>query len=147
LDFSPNAAGATYRAENVPDGVPIDGQPDSFLQLVFPMWREVIFEEGRVVLLAQNRPTPVLVRTYYKDDAAPDEADTGDKMSYGDNGVVSNTVDGLGDVGFLGQMVALHPDSEVTAEDLAEQLANPIVIEIEVESASSTIYVPFVTKR
>jgi hypothetical protein len=148
LDFSPNVSGATYRAENIPSGVTIDGQPDTVRQLPFPMWREIVLDEGRLVTLAQGEPPPLLVRTYYKDDATPDEDDTGDKMSYGDNGIIASTFDGLVDVGFLGQMVALAPGEAVTAEDLAEQWANPIVVNVDVEAApdANTIHLPLTIK-
>lgn len=147
LDFSPNASGATYRAENLPRGVPIDGQPDTVPGLMVPMWREVEFEEGRLVTLATGEPTPLLVRPYYKDDATPDDTDTGDQMSYGDNGISASTINGLVEVGFLGQMVALAPDSDVTAADLAEQLANPLVVEVDVAPAGKAIYLPLTIKK
>jgi len=147
IDFSPDASGATYRAENMTDSVSIDGQPDTIRQFLFPMWREILFEEGRLIMLTEGVPTPLLVRPYYKDDATPDEADTGDKMSYGDNGVIGMSLDALANVGYLGQMVALSPGGDITAADLAEQLANPIVIEVMVEQADTTIYLPFAVRK
>ena len=147
LDFAPNAAGATYRAENTPRGVTIDGQPDRILPLPYPMWREMTFSEGRLAILATGEPPPLLVRTYYKDDSTVDDTDTGDKMSYGDNGVIASTLQGLADVGFLGQMVALSPDNPTGADDLADQLAKPLEITVQVEAAGSTLYIPLTVKH
>ncbi len=147
LDFSPNAEGATFRAENLAGPVTIDGVPDTLMQLVFPMWREVTFEEARLVMLTTSKPPPLLVRTYYKDDAALDEEDTGDRRSYGDNGVLANSLSGLVDAGFLGQMVVLPPESDAAASDLALQLANPLVVQVQVDPALTVIHLPILTHQ
>lgn len=149
LDFSPEAAGATYRAENLTRGVTIDGEPDTVRQLQYPMWREIEFEQGRLITLAEGERTPLLIRTYYKDASTPDEDDTGDKMSYGDNGVSASSLGALVEVGFLGQMVALGKDDPMTAQELAEQLANPIEVQVTIERLGphGTVYIPIATQR
>ncbi|MFN2114664.1 MAG: hypothetical protein ACK2T6_03050 [Anaerolineae bacterium] len=146
LDLDPSAVGATYRDENIPSGVLVDGQPDTVRVLPFPMWREVVFEEGRLVSLAAGAPPPIVVRGYYKDDATPDDADTGDLASYGDTGVVAVLLSGLIDVGFLGQMVVLEPDDPVNAEDLAEQLAHPLLLHVDVAPKQWPVHLPLCTK-
>jgi hypothetical protein len=141
LDLSPNASGATYRDAFSLRDITIDGAPDTVQQLLLPRWREIAFEEGRLVTLATGEPTPLLVRNYYKDDAAPDTLDTGDQMSYGDSGVSASSFGELAAVGFLGQMVAVSPEDPLTAANLAEQLANPL--QIEVALSSRAIYLPW----
>lgn len=140
LDLSANATGAMYRDAYTLRDITVDGMPDTVQQLLLPPWRQISFEEGRLVLLATGPPTPLLVRNYYKDDSTPDTTDTGDQMSYGDSGVSASSFAELAAVGFLGQMVALAPDHTVSAARLAEQLANPL--EIEVTLSGSALYLP-----
>lgn len=132
LDLAAGLGEVRYRDDNTAEGVPVDGMPDSVAASPLPAWRELTFEEGRAVLL---RPEPSLASaatTYYKDDKTQDVNDTGDYMSYGDNGARAETLDDFMTAGFPGQLVVLPASGPLTAAKLARNLANPLAITVSV---------------
>jgi hypothetical protein len=130
LDWSEAALGGTYRDANVPDGVTIDGQADSVPDSPVPAWRETGTDDGRLVVLSHLQGAAGSARTYYKDDATIDTADTGDGRSYGDSGVSAEDVDDFVDSGFPGELVAVPRSAGVTAAQLSEHAVAPLQIEV-----------------
>jgi hypothetical protein len=155
LDFAADLGEASYKDANVPAGVPVDGRPDAVPAAPLPAWRELGVEEGRAVLL--RRPgsrEPGGATVYYKDDRAMDPDDTGDMMSFGDTGVVTARVDDFAAAGFPGTLVVLPPGGAVSAAELAENAACPLVVAVTGRPAptpipgnrcapSGPIYLPF----
>jgi hypothetical protein len=140
LDLSPESSGAAYSDAYSLREHTVDGTPDGVQQLLLAPWRQVRFGDRRLVLLATGEPTPLLVRNYYKDDSTVDPADTGDHMSFGDTGVAASSLAELAAVGFLGEMVMLGPEESTSAPELAEQLANPLVVLVRANRAA--LYLP-----
>ncbi len=128
LDLSPAAVGATYRDANVPEGVPVDGRPDSVPSAPVASWREVSFSVGRTVFLGVDAPSGSRAENYYKDDETEDRGDTGDNRSYADSGVEAPDIDSLVESGFPGQIVFLEPGSEIEATLLLEHMAHPLQV-------------------
>jgi hypothetical protein len=86
-DFNENIIGGTYYDANTPDGVKVDGIPDSIAAAPAALWQQISASTGTILHAADvslMKGTPIL---YYKDDATIDPNDTGDKKSYGDMGV------------------------------------------------------------
>lgn len=86
-DWSAQAAGLTYYDQNNPNGVIIDGNPDTLLTTPPANWNQVAGSQGSVVTV--NRIPADLggqQSTYYKDSSAYDSKDKGDHLSYGDAG-------------------------------------------------------------
>jgi len=130
LDFSPAAAPATYTDPNFPAGAPVDGVPDAVPEVPVPPWREIAFASGRLVVLSAAVAADSKARVYYHDDGTTDATDTGDKRSFGDNGVTAPDLKSLIDTGFPGDAVVLPIGRSVTAAQLAENRASPLAITI-----------------
>jgi hypothetical protein len=86
-DFNENIKGGIYYDANTPNGVVVDGKPDSIKTMPASFWQQISASTGTVIHTADIAPMQGTLATYYKDDATPDPEDTGDKMSFGDMGV------------------------------------------------------------
>lgn len=131
LDFSAEAVPAKYWDANMAKTVPVDGEEDNVPASPIPAWREIEFTEGRAVLVADRPVVTSTAKVYYKDNANTDvggSTDTGDKKSYGDNGVMASTLEELNSAGFPGEMVVLPVGRSVTAAQIAENMAKPLVV-------------------
>jgi len=88
-DLSPTVVSSLYYDGNTPDGVPVDGQPDTVAATPAVDWWQVSGSSGTVVQIADLSALGGITRTnYYKDDAtSKDPNDTGDGFSYSDCGI------------------------------------------------------------
>jgi len=86
-DFNENIKGGIYYDANTPDGVVVDGKPDSIKTTPASLWQQISASTGTIIHTADIAPMQGTPSTYYKDDAAIDPQDTGDKKSFGDMGV------------------------------------------------------------
>jgi hypothetical protein len=86
-DQTAAASGSTYYDANATAGVTVDGRPDSVPASPATRWFQVSGTTGTAFLTVDYSAAGT-ANTYYKDDATVDAADTGDKMSYGDAGVL-----------------------------------------------------------
>ncbi len=86
-DLSPAASGSRYFDPNTPAGVVVDGSPDTVAASPAARWSQVSGSTGSVVRVVDLSEAGGTASTYYKDDQATDNSDTGDKKSYGDAGV------------------------------------------------------------
>jgi hypothetical protein len=136
LDLSPAAVPATYRDANVLGGVPIDGKPDAVPASPVPSWHEVRFGMGRLISAGAPAPAGSSLKLYYKDDAKVDSGDTGDKMSYGDTGVVSTKPEDAS--GPPPPMIFLAPDDPTTAEQVDAQVQQPLALTVREDVAAPT---------
>lgn len=92
-DFNPNLIGGIYYDANTPSGVLVDGNPDSVATTPASLWQQISGVTGTIVHAADVSPMQGTVSTFYKDNAASDPTDTGDKKSYGEMGVtVTNPI-------------------------------------------------------
>lgn len=138
MDLSPDALPATYADANVPAGVPVDGEPDDVPQRPVPAWREVSVADGRLVFVRPAEELPATASVYYQDEQRPITGDTGDGVSLGDQGVFADTLDDFAGAGFPGDIVALSVDATLTAAMLAENVAAPVELELEVGNQPPT---------
>jgi hypothetical protein len=91
IDYSPAAAGMTYRNQLNPAGVAIDGLPDSITAGVNG-WEQVTAAQGTVTYVATMHSsfTPSLT-SYYEDNSTnPTTQCTGDAFAYGASGSYIN---------------------------------------------------------
>ncbi len=138
LDFSPEAAPATYADPNVPSGVPIDGQPDVVPEAPVVTWRQIDFVAGRLVVLSNPVAADSKARGYYRDDTHTADGDTGDKQSWGEHGVTAPDLASLVDTGFAREAVVLPAGRSFSSDQLAKNLATPLEIEITGQGAVPT---------
>lgn len=100
LDFNREAFGMTLRSPQVPNGVPVDGQPDS-IPAAAPTWWTMSGPQGGLAMSAryeQNATTGPT--TWYEDDTTPaDWQCTGDGEAVGDMGAHFNSWIGCTDPG------------------------------------------------
>lgn len=89
-DFNQNVTGGVYYDANTPQGVPVDGSPDSIVTTPASLWQQISAASGTVIHTADASPMHGVGSTYYKDSATVDPADTGDKKSYGEMGLQVN---------------------------------------------------------
>lgn len=97
LDYSADAAGMTYRTSNAPNGVTIDGTPDSIQTGTTPgapfLWDQVSGPQGTISSVARmstNMPG-VNLGSYYEDTATPAATQCSgyaDNRTYGASGLV-----------------------------------------------------------
>ncbi len=86
-DFNENIKGGIYYDANTPNGVVVDGKPDSIKTTPASLWQQISASTGTIIHAADIAPMQGTPSTYYKDDATLDPQDTGDKKSFGDMGV------------------------------------------------------------
>jgi hypothetical protein len=92
FDYSPAAAGMTYRNELNPAGVTIDGDPDA-LNPGSSTWEQVTGPQGSITIVNQLATsfTPTGLTSYYADDTTPSDTQcTGDAYAYGTSGTFLN---------------------------------------------------------
>jgi hypothetical protein len=92
FDYSPAAAGMTYRNNLNPGGVTIDGVPDSPVAGA-PTWEQVTGAQGSITIVNQLAATfsPSGLTSYYLDDSTPPVTQcTGDSFAYGSSGSYFN---------------------------------------------------------
>ena len=93
MDYSPAAAGMTYRNNLNTSGVTIDGNPESPTAGRLT-WEQVTGAQGTVtnVHSLQASTPPTSVTSYYLDDSTPATAQcTGDAFAYGSSGPFTNS--------------------------------------------------------
>lgn len=91
LDFNREAFGMTLRTPQVPNGVPVDGQPDSIPQAQ-PSWWTMSGPQGGLAFSARyDQDATTAPITWYEDDTTPaDWQCTGDGEAVGDMGAFYN---------------------------------------------------------
>ena len=144
VDLSAEAQGATYRDENVPGGVTVDGTPDTVPATPVARWRQIDHPTGRMVNWFTIGSNYSELQNYYLDRGTVDNDDTGDKRSYGDSGLVI--------VGPSGQRVAVETalwalprGSALDGPTLAAQLAAPLTQTITREEYYK-LYLPYIQR-
>lgn len=137
LDLSPEALPAWYSDANVPDGVPIDGQPDVVPTDPPSRWREIRVRDGRLVFLTADE-RPAGAHLYYRDDDRLEPDDTGDGRSYGDNGVVIPDPDAAFATGLHLTLLVLPVDDETSPQELLAHADHPLVVSVELRERAPT---------
>ena len=130
LDLSPAALGATYRDARGPAVLTIDEKPDAPASRPLPLWRELTFAEGRLLLLSRLSSAASSARQTFDDGGKAPANDTGDKRLIGQIGVVADSMPSLGQADFPGELVFLPPGNSLSAERLAAQAAAPLRVEV-----------------
>jgi hypothetical protein len=138
LDLSEDGVPARYADANVPAGVDVDGEPDSVPSRPLPAWRELTFTEGHVSLLREGADGAGGASLYYVDDADGVADDTGDGRSFGDQGVAADELDDVIAADFPGHVVISPADMGDVGARLAENLAAPVSVRIEIGNAPPT---------
>lgn len=138
FDYSPAASGMSYRNNNVPMGVTIDGSPDTVAQGQIH-WELVNGPQGGLTIVSNifTNIAGIAPTSYYLDDAAPSETQcTGDAYAYGSSGTWINqtiacTDPALACSGYLNAQRVLYYDAPgataadaVTRHTWAEQPLN-----------------------
>lgn len=85
-DFNVAATGMVYYDPNNFAGVTIDGTPDTLTTSPAAEWQQVSGADGTMITMVNLPDSLSGMSTYYKDNSTNDPADTGDHLSYGDNG-------------------------------------------------------------
>lgn len=87
-DLNVAATGATFYNENVPNGVTVDGVPDTVPATpVTQLWRQVSLDSGSFIqTIALD--TSIGTLAHYYDDSTAVISDTGDLVRYGDAGLL-----------------------------------------------------------
>ncbi|HMG44709.1 MAG TPA: hypothetical protein VK611_25470 [Acidimicrobiales bacterium] len=140
LDFSREALGMTYRNAQVPDGVPIDGMPDTVAQGT-PNWWTYSGPQGGIAASATyDVDATTAPQTWYEDDDTPTNAQcTGDSQAIGDSGAFFNQWINCTDPGTNCSQhlkssfrVVLTPPSTTPAElqRLSGHYLNPLVVTV-----------------
>ncbi len=118
-DYSPEAAGMIYRNASNPDGVTIDGRPDTPVPGLpagaldgTPFWEQVSGPQGSIDVITELKTDidGLSATNYYLDDSTPEAPEevqcTGDSAAYGSSGSwidtgIANTDPRLGVFGSL----------------------------------------------
>jgi hypothetical protein len=142
FDYSPAAAGMTYHNDLNPEGVTIDGSPDSVAAGILT-WEMVQGAQGGLIMsLGIESDIPDLTgESYYHDDLNPSiDMCTGDDYNYGASGMkywpLPNTDPGLSPpvFFFIGTRYISHQPPGVTpvdAESRSLQMNTPLVASAE----------------
>jgi hypothetical protein len=141
IDFSRDALGMTYRNAQVPNGVPIDGQPDTVPTTGPPNWWTYSGPQGGLAVGATydvDATSPA--QTAYVDDETPSITQcTGDQQAIGDSGAffgswINCTDPGLGCTQKLNSSfrVVANPPSVTPAElqRQGDQFRNPLTVTV-----------------
>jgi hypothetical protein len=117
----------TYLDANMSGPVVIDGQPDTVPTQSVPAWRQISHATGTIIMTTDLSAAGGTQRNYYKDDSTFDPDDTGDGLSYGDNGF---SIDNPNTSFTLEtSLLVLPPTEDNVGAAYAEQLATlPAVI-------------------
>ncbi len=136
FDYSPAAAGMTYRNDLNPSGVTVDGVPE-MPTAGAPSWEQVDGPQGALSILDSLEASfATTVGSYYLDDSTPSVTQcTGDAFAYGSSGsyvtsAIPNTDPRLGTAGTLTSTRDLFFDPPgaraATAKVHAEEAAAPL---------------------
>lgn len=87
-------APVTYYDANTPEGVAVDGVPDSVPTQPVAGWRQVSGAQGSVVTVVDSALDGGSLSNYYLDDLTENPGDTGDQRSYGDAGALVDNPSG-----------------------------------------------------
>lgn len=85
-DFNAAATGMVYYDPNNAAGVTINGSPDTLTTTPAAEWQQVSGSDGTMITMVDLPDALGGMSTYYKDNSTNDPNDTGDHLSYGDNG-------------------------------------------------------------
>ena len=150
-DMNSHAGPMTYYSPQVPDGVPVDGHPDSVgtgaeVTSQLGYWQQVSGAQGGIAdFLRSQKPVRAISRVHYRDDLSFNDhsgddpapgAGQGAYGSFGLNFVWADDTDGafvqqLGPVseGVITDTVrVLGPNSPVVGQQLADSQDNPLVV-------------------
>lgn len=156
VDFNSAVSGAKfYNANTPPNGVLVDGQPDVVAATPLSNWTQVSTTTGRLIQVSD--PTPVggmAQKNYYCDDDDPDplalECDgtkkTGDKVSYGDAGVL---IEGSVNQSFMlkSWLFVLAAGQENVGETYQEYSSKPLKPVAFLQGERSTIFLPIILRN
>jgi hypothetical protein len=143
FDYSPAASGMRYRNSFNPNGVTINGIPDTPAAGA-STWEQVSGPQGGLEIVnALSADTPLTVGSYYLDDSSPGGGEetqcTGDGAAYGSSGLrvtssIPNTDPRLGDAAHLTDTRYLYfgPPSigPRAAEARASEIAAPLRLRV-----------------
>jgi Mg-chelatase subunit ChlD len=130
MDFSGDALPGRYSDSNRPEGVPIDGFPESIPERPISNWRQIDTPHGGLVMVVGRPAALRALRTYYSDAGRDTPPGTGDNKAYGDNGVYTEDLDAVNKVtDFLGWLVIVPPGSAVVGERVEQEVNNPLRVE------------------
>lgn len=86
-DFNAAVSGSTFYNAGVPDGVPVDGEPDTVPASPLSPWWQLSTDMGTLIQVSDTSPIGGDQTNYYVDDSNIDNTDTGDRRHYADTGV------------------------------------------------------------
>jgi len=86
-DFSPVVSGSLHYNGAITQGLSVDGITDTVPSTPLSHWWQLSTEYGTVVQVGDSGSIGGRQTNYYRDNAEPDEDDTGDGQSFGDVGV------------------------------------------------------------
>ena len=145
-DLTPAMAGGTYYDANTPAGVPVDGSPDTVATTPFSPWNQVTHPtRGSIVQVIDPTPLGGTPSTYYKDDSRYDGADTGDRRSYADPGVLvtSSNANLVFDV-WYSVLPAGQPNVGATYADAARHPLQAQAVAQRWEEAPTMLFFPII---
>ncbi len=130
VDFSAAALTGRYSDSNKPEGVPIDGVPESIPERPISNWRQIDTPYGGIVMVVGRPAALRALRTYYNDSGRDRPPGTGDNKAYGENGVFTEDIDAVDRVtDFLGWLVVVPPGSPVAGPRIEQEVNNPVEVE------------------
>ena len=86
-DFNASVSGAMFYNAAVPDGVTVDGVPDTVASEPLSPWWQLSTDAGTLIQVADTTSMGGIQSNYYVDNSEWDWRDTGDHLHYGDTGV------------------------------------------------------------
>jgi len=86
-DFRSTAIGSTLYSAVVPDGVTVDGEPDTVPPTPLSTWWQLSTPTGTVIRVADSEPAGGTPSNFYVDNQVLDPRDTGDHRHYGETGI------------------------------------------------------------
>ena len=144
-DWNDQAAGMTYYDANTPAGVTIDGIPDAIAVTPATRWSQITGVTGTAITVL-SIPAGVggAQSTYYNDDSALDNGDTGDRRSYGDAGIRVNNPN-AGTYTLLGHTYFLTGSMSNVGSVYANYYDNPL--RVSVATPMRRVFLPMIMKR
>jgi hypothetical protein len=136
-------APAVYYDANTPEGVAVDGQPDSIPDLPLATWKQVSGAQGGVVEVGIATLEGGEIWNYYRDDGTLDAGDTGqDLQSFGDAGFFVNGPSGQVSLGFVTYVLA--PDALNVGALYNSYFENPLRVTTRAQSYPFALHLPLV---
>ncbi len=153
---NPNATGIThYYDSNTVSGATIDGIPDVISTTPRASWFQVnggiAGPGGLVMAIPRIDPGGGTVTNYYKDDSTIDSNDTGDKRSYGDDGLFINAPGSIISFTLMAYVLPPGASTNVGATYFA-RASNPLLATTAQQCYAPaghclTVYLPLVMKN